>query len=43
MIGKIRTFASRPDTGVLTMYPKNVADSIPAHVLLQIREEVDNA
>lgn len=28
---------------MLTMYPKNVADSIPAHVLRQIREEVDNA
>jgi hypothetical protein len=27
---------------MLTMYPKNVADSIPAHVLRQIREEVDN-
>ena len=28
---------------MLTMYPENVADSIPAHVLRQIREEVDNA
>ena len=28
---------------MLTMYPKNVADSIPARVLRQIREEVDNA
>lgn len=28
---------------MLTIYPKNVADSIPAHVLRQIREEVDNA
>lgn len=28
---------------MLTMYPKNVADSIPAHVLRQIREEIDNA
>jgi mRNA-degrading endonuclease RelE of RelBE toxin-antitoxin system len=27
---------------VLTMYPKNVADSIPAHVLRQIRKEVDD-
>ncbi len=27
----------------LTMYPKKVADSIPAHVLRRIREEVDNA
>jgi mRNA-degrading endonuclease RelE of RelBE toxin-antitoxin system len=25
---------------MLTMYPKNVADSIPAHVLRQIREEL---
>jgi len=28
---------------MLTIYPKNVADSIPAHVLRQIREEADNA
>lgn len=28
---------------MLTIYPKNVADSIPAHVLRQIREEVDRA
>ncbi|MEL6300004.1 MAG: transcriptional regulator [Pseudomonadota bacterium] len=27
---------------MLTMYPKNVADSIPAHVLKQIREEIEN-
>jgi mRNA-degrading endonuclease RelE of RelBE toxin-antitoxin system len=25
---------------MLTMYPKNVADSIPAHVLKEIREEL---
>jgi len=25
---------------MLTMYPKNVADTIPAHVLKQIREEI---
>lgn len=25
---------------LLTMYPKNVADSIPGHVLKQIREEI---
>ena len=25
---------------LLTMYPKNVADNIPAHVLKQIREEI---
>ncbi len=27
---------------MLTMYPKNVAESIPAHVLRQIRKEVEN-
>ena len=27
---------------MLTMYPKNVADSIPAHVLRQIRKEVED-
>jgi mRNA-degrading endonuclease RelE of RelBE toxin-antitoxin system len=27
---------------MLTMYPKNVADSIPGHVLKQIREEVES-
>ena len=27
---------------MLTMYPKNVIDSIPAHLLRQIREEIDN-
>ena len=27
---------------MLTMYPKNVADNIPAHVLRQIRKEVEN-
>jgi mRNA-degrading endonuclease RelE of RelBE toxin-antitoxin system len=27
---------------LLTMYPKNVADSIPAHVLRQIRKEVED-
>jgi mRNA-degrading endonuclease RelE of RelBE toxin-antitoxin system len=26
----------------LTMYPKNVTDSIPGRVLRQIREEIDN-
>jgi hypothetical protein len=26
---------------MLTMYAKNVADNIPAHVLRQIREEID--
>lgn len=27
---------------MLTMYPKNVADTIPAHVLKKIREEIDD-
>ena len=27
---------------MLTMYPKNVADSIPAHVLKQIKEELSD-
>jgi mRNA-degrading endonuclease RelE of RelBE toxin-antitoxin system len=27
---------------LLTMYPKNVAENIPAHVLRQIREEVED-
>lgn len=28
---------------MLTLYPKNVTDNIPAHVLRQIRKEVDDA
>ena len=35
-----------PEQGLirmLTMYPKNVADNIPAHVLKQIREEIEDA
>ena len=28
---------------MLTMYPKNVAENIPAHVLRQIRKEVEDA
>jgi mRNA-degrading endonuclease RelE of RelBE toxin-antitoxin system len=28
---------------MLTIYPKNVAETIPAHVLRRIREEVNNA
>ena len=28
---------------MLTMYPKNVADKIPAHVLRQIRKEIEDA
>ncbi|MGA8053219.1 MAG: hypothetical protein WCA12_05060 [Burkholderiales bacterium] len=27
---------------LLTMYPKNVAENIPAHVLRQIRKEVED-
>jgi len=27
---------------MLTMYPKNVIEDIPAHVLRQIREEIEN-
>jgi mRNA-degrading endonuclease RelE of RelBE toxin-antitoxin system len=27
---------------MLTMYPKNVAENIPVHVLRQIRKEVEN-
>jgi len=27
---------------MLTMYPKNVAESIPAHALRQIRKEVED-
>lgn len=28
---------------MLTIYPKNVADSIPVHVLRQIRKEMEDA
>jgi len=27
---------------MLTMYPKNVAENVPAHVLRQIRKEIEN-
>ena len=27
---------------MLTMYPKNLAENIPAHVLRQIRKEIEN-
>jgi hypothetical protein len=27
---------------MLTLYPKNVAESIPAHVIREIREEIDD-
>ena len=36
----------RPEHGViwmLTLYPKNVADNIPAHVLKLVREEIGDA
>jgi len=33
---------SQREIWMLTMYPKNVADKIPAHVLREIRKEVDN-
>jgi len=26
---------------MLTLYPKNVAENIPAHVLKQIKDEID--
>lgn len=38
-------YFSRKHEGViwmLTIYAKNVADNIPAHVLRQIRQEIDN-
>lgn len=28
---------------MLTIYPKNVAENVPAHVLRQIRKEIDDA
>ena len=41
---RIIYFVRRP-TGIiwmLTIYPKNVQDSIPGHVLKQIREEIED-
>jgi len=37
-------YARRPAGAIwmLTIYPKNVADSIPGHILKQIREELDH-
>jgi mRNA-degrading endonuclease RelE of RelBE toxin-antitoxin system len=37
-------FVRRPENVIwmLTIYPKNVADSIPGHVLKRIREEIEN-
>ena len=41
---RIVYFVRRPKSMIwmLTIYPKNVADSIPGHVLKQIREEIEN-
>jgi hypothetical protein len=33
---------SREEIWLLTLYPKNVADNIPSHVLRQIKKEIDN-
>ena len=35
-------FTKQADGVIWTMYPKNVIENIPAHVLRQIREEIDN-
>ena len=37
-------FVRRPESVIwmLTLYPKNVTDSIPGHVLKKIREEIEN-
>jgi len=37
-------FVRRPESVIwmLTIYPKNVTDSIPGHVLKKIREEIEN-
>ena len=37
-------YAKRPQGVIwmLTMYPKNVAEDIPAHVLRRIRKEIEN-
>lgn len=37
-------FVRRPEgiIWMLTVYPKNVADTIPGHVLKQIREEIEH-
>jgi hypothetical protein len=38
-------YVHRPQEVVwmLTIYPKNVCDSIPAHVLKEIRREIEDA
>lgn len=33
----------REEIWLLTLYPKNVTDNIPAHVLKKIREEIEDA
>ncbi len=33
---------SKDTIWMLTMYPQNVADTIPGHILKQIREEIEN-
>jgi hypothetical protein len=33
---------SESEIWMLTLYPKNVADSIPAHVLRKIRSEIED-
>jgi hypothetical protein len=43
--GAYRNLLLKHSDGViwmLTMYPKNVIEDIPAHVLRQIREEIEN-
>lgn len=41
---RIVYFVRRPKDAfwLLTIYPKNVKDTIPGHVLKQIREEIEN-
>jgi mRNA-degrading endonuclease RelE of RelBE toxin-antitoxin system len=34
--------ASESEIWILTLYPKNVAESIPAHVLRKIRSEIED-
>lgn len=35
--------ASESEIWMLTLYPKNVAESIPAHILRKIRSEIEDA
>jgi mRNA-degrading endonuclease RelE of RelBE toxin-antitoxin system len=41
---RIIYFVRRPKNTIwmLTMYPKSVKDTIPGHILKQIREEIEN-